>query len=282
VFPSSFAYHRVASVTEAVSLLDSEPDAKILAGGHSLIPAMKLRLAMPESLVDIGRIPELREISMTDEARIGVMATYDAIRANDPLSTAFPILAEAINVVGDQQVRARGTLGGSIAHADPAADLTAVFLALNGRVKATSSSGEREIPADEFFIDLWTTALEPNEVMTEVILPLPSAGTGMAYEKHSHPASGYAVVGVAAVVLIEDGVVADLRIVITGATSKPTRATAAEDVIRGKAIVPDHIAAAARIAADGLEVNGDPYASEAYRSHLITVLVRRALERATA
>jgi carbon-monoxide dehydrogenase medium subunit len=282
VFPSSFAYHRVASVTEAVSLLDSEPDAKILAGGHSLIPAMKLRLAMPESLVDIGRIPELREISMADEARIGAMATYDAIRANDPLSTAFPILAEAINVVGDQQVRARGTLGGSIAHADPAADLTAVFLALNGRVKATSSSGEREIPADEFFIDLWTTALEPNEVMTEVILPLPSAGTGMAYEKHSHPASGYAVVGVAAVVLIEDGVVADLRIVITGATSKPTRATAAEDVIRGKAIVPEHIAAAARIAADGLEVNGDPYASEAYRSHLITVLVRRALERATA
>jgi aerobic carbon-monoxide dehydrogenase medium subunit len=282
VFPASFAYHRASSVSEAVSLLKSDPEAKILAGGHSLIPAMKLRLATPGALVDIGRIPELRGISVSDEAHIGAMVTYDAIRAHRQLGEAFPILAEAINVIGDQQVRARGTLGGSIAHADPAADLTAVFLALNGRVKATSSTGEREIPADDLFVDLWTTSLEPQEVITEVILPLPASGTGMAYEKHSHPASGYAVVGVAVTVPIEGGIVASPRIVITGATSKPTRASAAEDALSGQALSEEAITAAADLAASGLEVNGDPYASEAYRTHLIKVLVRRALERALA
>jgi len=192
---------------------------------------------------------------------------------------AFPILVEAINVVGDQQVRARGTLGGSLAHADPAADLTAVFLALNGRIRATSPSGEREIAADDLFVDLWTTSLEPNEVVTEVILPLPAAGTRMAYEKHAHPASGYAVVGVAVALAVEDGVVANPRIVITGATSKPTRASAAEAALAGKALDAESIGAAAAQAAVGLEINGDPYASEAYRAHLISVLVRRALER---
>ncbi|HVL24488.1 MAG TPA: xanthine dehydrogenase family protein subunit M [Thermomicrobiales bacterium] len=279
MFPSSFSYHRAGSVAEAVSLLAANPDAKILAGGHSLIPAMKLRLAAPESLVDIGRIAELRGIAVADEAHIGATATYDAIRSHAQLRDAFPILVEAINVVGDQQVRARGTLGGSLAHADPAADLTAVFLALNGRIRATSPSGEREIAADDLFVDLWTTSLEPNEVVTEVILPLPAAGTRMAYEKHAHPASGYAVVGVAVALAVEDGVVANPRIVITGATSKPTRASAAEAALAGKALDAESIGAAAAQAAVGLEINGDPYASEAYRAHLISVLVRRALER---
>lgn len=279
MFPSSFSYHRAGSVAEAVSLLEANPDAKILAGGHSLIPAMKLRLAAPESLVDIGRIAELRGIAVADEAHIGATATYDAIRSHGELRDAFPILVEAINVVGDQQVRARGTLGGSLAHADPASDLTAVFLALNGRIRATSPSGEREIAADDLFVDLWTTSLEPNEVATEVILPLPAAGTRMAYEKHAHPASGYAVVGVAVALAVEDGVVANPRIVITGATSKPTRASAAEAALAGKALDAESIGAAAAQAAEGLEINGDPYASEAYRAHLISVLVRRALER---
>ena len=279
MFPSAFAYHRAASLDEAVSLLGQSDDAKILAGGHSLIPAMKLRLAAPGTLIDIGRIPALREIQVGDEARIGAMATYDAIRDHGGLASAFPILAEAISVIGDQQVRARGTFGGSLAHADPAADLTAVFLALNGRVKAVSVDGERVIPGDELFVDLWTTVLEPNEIITEVILPLPAAGTRMAYLKHAHPASGYAVVGVAVLLPIADGVVRSPRVAITGATSKATRATPVEQALEGQALGAATIAAAAAGAADGLEINGDAYASEDFRAHLVSVMVRRALER---
>jgi carbon-monoxide dehydrogenase medium subunit len=282
VFPSAFAYHRAASLDEAVSLLAQSDDAKILAGGHSLIPAMKLRLAAPATLVDISHIDGLNAIQVGDEARIGAMATYNAVRDHEQLAAAFPILAEAINVVGDQQVRARGTLAGSIAHADPAADLTAVFLALNGRVKAVSVSGEREIAADDLFVDLWTTSLEPNEVIREVVLPLPSGGTRMAYVKHAHPASGYAVVGVAAVLPIQGGTVTGPRIVITGATSKPSRATGVEQALDGKALDDASISEAAAVAVEGLEINGDTYAPEDYRAHLVKVMVRQALERAAS
>jgi carbon-monoxide dehydrogenase medium subunit len=282
VFPSAFAYHRAASLDEAVSLLAQSDDAKILAGGHSLIPAMKLRLAAPATLVDISHIDGLNAIQVGDEARIGAMATYNAVRDHEQLAAAFPILAEAINVVGDQQVRARGTLAGSIAHADPAADLTAVFLALNGRVKAVSVSGEREVAADDLFVDLWTTSLEPNEVISEVVLPLPSGGTRMAYVKHAHPASGYAVVGVAAVLPIQGGTVTGPRIVITGATSKPSRATGVEQALDGKAVDDASISEAAAMAVEGLEINGDTYAPEDYRAHLVKVMVRQALERAAS
>lgn len=279
MFPTAFSYHRAASLEDALAVLGQADDAKILAGGHSLIPAMKLRLAAPGTLVDIGRIPALREISVNDEARIGAMATYNAIRDHETLAAAFPILGEAINVLGDQQVRARGTLGGSLAHADPAADLTAVFLALGGRVKAVSASGEREIAADDLFVDLWTTALEPSEIITEVILPMPAEGARMAYLKHAHPASGYAVVGVAAVAPVVDGVVRSPRIAVTGATSKPTRAAAVEQALDGQALDAARIDAAVSQAAEGLEINGDAYASEAFRAHLVGVMVRRALER---
>lgn len=279
MFPSAFAYHRAASLDEAVSLLAQSEDAKILAGGHSLIPAMKLRLAAPATLVDISRIDGLKRIELDDEAHIGAMATYNDVRDHEQLAAAFPILAEAINVVGDQQVRARGTLAGSIAHADPAADLTAVFVALNGRVRAVSASGEREIAADDLFVDLWTTSLEPNEVISEVLFPLPAEGTRMAYVKHAHPASGYAVVGVAAVLRVADTTVSAPRIVITGATSTPTRATAVEQALIGKTLDAASIGEAAARATEGLEINGDTYAPEDYRAHLTRVMVRRALER---
>lgn len=282
VFPTPFNYHRADSVSDAVAALEQNPDAKILAGGHSLIPAMKLRLAAPDALVDISRIAALREIRLDDEIHVGAMVTYDEIRDHTEIAALLPIFPEAINVVGDQQVRARGTLGGSIAHADPAADLTAVFEALNGRVKVTGPSGEREIAAEDVFLDLWTTSLEPNEVLTDIIIPRPVAGTRMAYAKHSHPASGYAVVGVAVVLPLSNGTVSDARIVITGATSKPTRAKGAEVILNGQQPSVTSIANAASAASEGLEINGDNYASVEYREHLVGVMTRRALERAVS
>lgn len=280
MFPASFAYERADSVASAVRLLEQHEDAKILAGGHSLIPAMKLRLATPAMLVDISKLAELKDITIGDEIRIGAMATYDQIRDHQELTALLPVLGEAINVVGDQQVRARGTFGGAIAHADPAADLPAVFEALGGRVKVVGPNGEREIPAEEFFVDLWTTTLEPTEVLTEVIIPKPAAGTLMAYAKHAHPASGYAVAGVAVALPMMDKVVGDAKVVVTGATSKPTRATAAEHALNGAVLDAERMASAAALAADGLDINGDTYASADFRAHLVRVMTRRAMEHA--
>ncbi|MBA2468030.1 MAG: xanthine dehydrogenase family protein subunit M [Chloroflexia bacterium] len=281
MFPTSFEYHRATSVAEAVAMLGEHPDAKILAGGHSLIPAMKLRLAAPAMLVDLTRVAELKGVTLGDGvATIGAMTTYDELRFAEGIADAFPAIPEAINVIGDQQVRAHGTIGGALAHNDPAADLTAVFLALGGRVEVAGSSGPRTIDGEDLFVDLWTTSLEPDDIITRVILPLAADGARSAYRKHAHPASGYAVVGVAVAIEAAGGVVSKASIVVTGATSKPTHAAAAEAALAGKAFDADSLAAAVSIAADGLEINGDPYASEEYRSQLIKVLTRRALEAA--
>lgn len=278
MFASSFAYHRAESVADAAARLEANPDAKILSGGHSLIPAMKLRLAMPGELVDISKLDELKSITVGDEVHIGAGVAYRDIAAHAEIAEIFPIFAAAIDKIGDLQVRARGTFGGAVAHADPAADLTAVFVALNGRAKLVSSSGEREVPADEFFLDLWTTAMEPNEVLTEIILPRPAEGSRMTYVKHSHPASGYAVVGIAAVATLDNGSVQDARVVVTGATSRPEHLTALEDAVRGSSLDAETIASAASHAADGVDVNGDTYADEEYRAQLMRVLARQALE----
>lgn len=282
MFPTSFTYERPTSVVEAIAMLERHEDAKILAGGHSLIPAMKLRLAAPEVLVDISRLDELKQINVADEIHIGALATYNQIRDHAELTDELPILADAINVIGDQQVRARGTLGGCIAHADPAADLTAVFEALNGRVKVSGPSGDREIDAETLFVDLWTTTIEPNEVLTDVIIPRPTEGSRMAYAKHGHPASGYAVVGVAVVLPMAHGEVTDARVVLTGATSKPTRLTSVEDALNGTSLNADAISKACSAAAEGLDINGDTYASEEFRAHLIEVIARQALEHASS
>ena len=282
MFPAPFAYERADSVAGAVRLLEQHEDAKILAGGHSLIPAMKLRLATPAMLVDISKLAELKDITIADEIRIGAMATYNQIRDHRELKALLPVLGEAINVLGDQQVRARGTFGGAIAHADPAADLPAVFEALRGRVKVVGPNGEREIPAEDFFVDLWTTTLEPTEVLTDIIIPKPADGTLMAYAKHAHPASGYAVAGVAVALPVTDETVHDARIVITGAAAKPTRAIAAENALNGKTLDADVLATAAALASDGLDINGDTYASVDFRSHLVRVMARRSLEHAAS
>lgn len=281
MFPSQFAYHRPATVDEAVQLLQQDPDAKILAGGHSLLPAMKLRLAAPSALVDLNQIDSLRQIAVNGNVRIGAMATYEQMYEAADLQQVLPILKETIYQLGDRQVQARGTFGGSLAHSDPSADLTAVALALDAAVTAVGPNGKRTIPVGELFVDLFTTSLAADEVITEIQIPRPAARTGMAYLKHRHPASGYAVVGVAAVVALgDDGNVTAARIAVTGATSKAERATAAENALAGKPLTADNIARAAALAADGLDLNGDHYASADYRRHLITVYAKRALERA--
>lgn len=283
MFPSQFAYHRPGSVEEAVQLLQQDPDAKILAGGHSLLPAMKLRLAAPSALIDLNRIDSLRAIKTNGDIRIGAMATYEQLYEADALRGVLPILRETIYQLGDRQVQARGTLGGSLAHSDPAADLTAVVLALGGSVTAVGPNGSRAIPVDELFVDLFTTTLAPDEVLTEVRIPRPTGRTGMAYIKHRHPASGYAVVGVAGVVTLgDDGNVSSARIAVTGATTKAERAMAAEQALVGQPLNEETIARAAAVVTEGLDLNGDHYASADYRRHLVSVYAKRALQQAAS
>ena len=280
MYPSQFEYIKPSSVQEAVSLLASNPDAKLLAGGHSLIPAMKLRLSAPSAVVDLGGVSGLNTISVGNGATIGALTTYRQLLDSAELKGPFPIIAETANKVGDPHVRNRGTLGGSLAHSDPAADFTAVMLALDASVKAIGSGGERTIALDDLFVDLFTTSLEPDEIITSISIPADSAGAGQAYEKHAHPASGYAVVGVAAVLKVSGGTIQSARVAVTGAPSKATRATATEQALAGTAVNAESIAAAAALAADGLELNGDTYASAEYRGHLVRVLAKRAITRA--
>lgn len=284
MYPNQFAYHRPTSVQEAVRLLGADPEAKVMAGGHSLLPAMKLRLANPSAIVDIGRIGGLRGITVKGDGSviIGALTTYQDLLDSTELRQSYPIVAETANVVGDPQVRVRGTIGGSLAHADPAADFTAVMLALNCEVTAAGPNGESQIGIDDLFVGLLTTSLNADEIITAIRLPS-AAGrkVGQAYEKHAHPASGYAVVGVAAVLDLDGGTIRSARIAVTGAPDKATRATAAEQALAGKPATADAIAQAAAQATQGLgELNGDTYASAEYRGHLVRVLTRRALTRA--
>lgn len=271
MIPVAFSYHKAASLEDAIARIVENPEAKILAGGHSLVPAMKLRLAAPNELVDITGLDELKTVTIGDAIEIGGLVTYREIAANKELISLCPILAEAIEHLGDRQVRARGTFGGSIAHADPAADLTAVLLALGGEVHAKGPNGERSIPVEEYFVDLWTTDLEPEEILTSITIPVPADGSRMTYVKHRHPASGYAVVGIAAVVSDEK-----VAVTITGATSKPEHLTGVEAAIAG-GINDESIAAAVSNATEGVVINGDLYADEEFRSQLVGQMVKKAL-----
>ncbi len=201
MFPSKFDYHRPSSVQEAVQILSDNPDAKVLAGGHSLIPVMKLRLATPSALIDIGRIDALKGISRANGSlRIGACVTYNEIANSGVVQDAAPLLAEAAGQIGDRQVRYRGTIGGNLSHADPASDLPAAALALGATLHVSGPNGSRSVSASEFFVDLMMTSLQADEILTEVEISAASAGTGSAYVKFEHPASGYALCGAAAVV----------------------------------------------------------------------------------
>ena len=283
MFPAEFDYQRPGSVAEAVALLaQHDGEAKVLAGGHSLLPLLKLRLAQPALLVDISRIPELSGIKEANGGlRIGAMTTETTIQDSDLVKRLVPLLAETASHVGDQQVRNRGTIGGSLAHGDPGADMPAAFLALNGRVTVVGKNGERTIAGADLFVDMLTTSLEPDEVLTIVQIPALPARTGTAYEKFANAASGYAIAGVAAVITLDaQGVCADARIAITGAGNKATRATAVEGALRGKRLDDAAVTAAAEYAADGLSLISDLHADETYRAHLARVCTRRAVQRA--
>lgn len=271
MIPVAFSYHRATSVDDAIARISSNPDAKLLGGGHSLVPAMKLRLSAPSELVDITGIEELKHIEIGDTIKIGALVTYNDLHDCDTLAEIAPIFRMTIPHLGDQQVRARGTFGGSIAHADPAADLTAVLLALGGTIHVQGPAGSRSIPVEEYFLDLWTTALAPDELLTSVEIPLPSTSARMTYVKHRHPASGYAVVGVAAVV--DDH---GARVTITGATSRPEHMTGVEDAI-SSGINAESMSQAYDRATEGLEINGDLYADVEFRTHLVAEYVKTAL-----
>jgi carbon-monoxide dehydrogenase medium subunit len=282
--PAAFAYHRPASVAEAVELLTSLDDARPLAGGHSLLPAMKLRLSMPAALVDIGRIPELDRIERDgDGLRIGALATHTTVATSDIVEGVCPVLAETAAQIGDRQVRNRGTIGGSLAHADPGADYPTVIVALGGTITAAGSGGTREIPAGEFFTGLFTTTLRPEELLTSVSVPGTGAGTGAAYVKHKHPASGYAVAAAAAVVTLDSGTCTAANLVVGGVTGVPVGAESASSVLVGSSGSADAIAAAAAEVPAALgNALGDGYASAEYRTHLASVLAKRALTTAFA
>lgn len=279
-----FDHQRPLTVEEAVALLGRAKDAKVLAGGHSLIPLMKLGLAQPAMLVDIGRIAALREIRATDgEVAVGALATHQQVAEHETLRERLAALAEAAGSVGDLQVRARGTIGGSLAHADPAADEPAPTLAFEATLRAVGPKGDRRIAARDFFKGTFETALAPDEILVEIRFPLPPARTGSAYEKSPHPASRFAVVGVAAVVTLgTDGTVGRAAVAVTGASATPFRAAAAERALQGTKADAAAIAKAATQAAERVTALSDLAASSEFRRHLITVHARRAIERAVA
>jgi carbon-monoxide dehydrogenase medium subunit len=279
VIPAEFDYTAPASLEEAIRLLgEGGEDAKLIAGGHSLLPLMKLRLAAPTLLVDLRKVPGLSGIERQNGGfRIGAMTRHAELQDRSELG----VVATAAGSVADQQVRNRGTIGGSLAHGDPASDLPAVVLALDGTVTAQGPSGEREIAASDLFQDYLTTALEPTEVVTRINLPAMD-GYGFGYEKFVRRAEDWAMVGVCAVVKSNSGTCEDVRVGLTHMGSTPLRATAVENALRGQSLSPESIAAAAQHAADGTDPPGDLNATPEYKQHLARVLTRRAIEAAVA
>ncbi len=285
MIPAPFEYHLARTVEEALRLLDRHGDeAKLLAGGHSLLPMMKLRLAAPRYVIDIGRLRGLNYIREANgHIAIGAMTTHAELADSPLVRLKCPLLAETAEEIGDIQVRNRGTLGGSLAHADPAADYPAAVLALDAEMIATSSAGTRGIRAGEFFVDLLTTQLRPGEILTEVRVPAAGARSGGAYCKLPQPASGFALCGVAACVTLNArGAIERAAVGVTGVGAKAYRATAVEKALAGKKPSAKEIAEAARLAARGVELLSDLHASSEYRKEMAAVFTRRALEAAAA
>jgi carbon-monoxide dehydrogenase medium subunit len=278
MIPTAFDYQRATSVDDAIAKLGAE-GAKLLAGGHSLIPLMKLRLSEPQTLVDISRIKELAGIRSAGSAiEIGAGTTHHEVATSGLLRDACPMLAETAADIGDPQVRNRGTLGGSLAHADPAADYPAAMLALDADIQIRSANGSRSVKASDFFIDLFTVDLQPGEIITAVrFMPTRAA----AYAKLHQRASHFAIVGVAAALSVSGGNIASARVGLTGALSHAVRLTGVEDALTGKPASAGTIASASASAgADLADINSDIHASADYRRAMIAVFTRRALEKA--
>ncbi len=279
----NFEYVVPTSLGEAVNLLQKHAGrAKILAGGHSLIPMMKLRLAAPEYLIDIGRIPELSYIKEdSGKIRIGALTTHYAIETSDLIRRRLPALADAAGLIGDVQVRNKGTIGGSLAHADPAADYPASILAFDATIVTLGPKGERQIPASKFFVDMLTTALEQNEIVREIQVPVRGGKTGSAYLKMAQKASGFAICGAAAVVeLGTSGVFSNVAIGITGIGNHAFRAANTEAALQSQKPAADVLKKACESASDGVLALDDIHASAEYRLDLARVYARRALQAA--
>lgn len=279
MIPATFDYFRPKTLDEAAALLAQHgEDAKLLAGGHSLLPSMKLRLAQPRVVIDLGRIPGLNSIrESSGKIVVGAMTTHREIELSSLLAEKCPLLPEVATQIGDVQVRNRGTIGGSLAHADPAADWPAAILALEAEMVVFNRGGERRIAAEEFFVDLFQTAIQPDEILVGIRFPVTSRA--VPYSKSAQKASGFAIAGAAVVVHARNRAV---RIGITGVSARPYRASATEKGLKGKPLTQEAISAAAVSAADGIDPLNDIHASNEYRRHLALVNTLRALELAAS
>lgn len=279
MIPGSFEYHSPATLKEAIDLLQSREDVKILAGGQSLVPLMKLRLAKPAHLIDLSRIPDLSFIREQGQSiTIGAMTTYAQIEESPLLLRRCPLLPQTASLVGDVQVRNQGTLGGSLAHADPAGDMPAAILALGADIKAVGPKGERTIKAEDFFLGLLMSALEPDEILAEIAIPIVERGK-TAYLKAAQRASGFAVVGIAVFLRLDSaGACQDIRIGVTGVGDKVYRAESVEKQLLGKKLEAGLVQKAAADVTRGVDVIEDVNGSKEYRSHLASVYTVRAIE----
>lgn len=286
MYAPQFDYHRADSVSQAVQMLGRDPDAKLLAGGHSLIPILKLRLAAPSAVIDIGRIEALKGVSENDGTlRIGSLTTHAEIASSDLLRAKAAGLSGAAGVIGDPAVRNRGTIGGNVAHADPASDLPAVLSCLGASFVIEGPRGARSETASRFFQGLMTTSLRDDEVLTAIEVPASGNGEGSAYVKFAHPASRYAVVGAAAKVSVRDGACAEASVALSGLMPTPVRALGVEQALAGKPLTDSELLKACSLTAGCLpddEVLGDVFASAEYRRSVAAVWVRRALAAAAA
>ena len=285
MYSAEFDYHRAGSIRAALELMASNPGAKLLAGGHSLLPLLKLRLAMPTAVIDIGRIPELRGIAVSDRTlRIGALTTHAELAASADVRRSAHALAEAAGQVGDPAVRNRGTIGGNIAHADPASDLPTVLVALGAHIEVVGPRGQRTLAAGHFFTGIMTTALGEDEIVASVVVPAAAPGEGSAYAKFHHPASRYAVVGAAALVIVKQGTCSAVSAALGGLLPHARRLPSVERALTGQPANETAIAAAASRAVDdvGDQANGDLFASAEYRKAMAPVYVKRAVLAAVA
>ena len=285
MYAPEFDYYRAGSVAEAADLLKNHPGAKLLAGGHSLIPLLKLRLAAPPALIDIGRIEDLRGVTVNGHTvRIGALTTHADLAASKTLQEQCPALSEAARQIGDPAVRNRGTIGGNVAHADPASDLPTALMAVGATFTIAGADGTRTVGAGDFFKGMMATAIGEHDLLVAIEVPSKAAGQGMAYVKFVHPASRYAVIGVAAVVTLSGGACAAAQVALGGLVAKPTRATAVEQVLAGQVLSAETITRAATLLSQdlGRDTLGDLYASAEYRKAVAPVWVKRALAAAAA
>jgi carbon-monoxide dehydrogenase medium subunit len=279
MIPAAFDYARPTTIDEALQAVASGgEDVKIMAGGQSLIPVMRLRLAAPETVVDLTKVAELRGVREEEDAIvIGAMTTHSDVLADPLIARYAPLIAEATGTVADRQVRHRGTFGGALAHADPAGDLPAVALALDAEFVIAGLQGRRTVPAAEFFVDYLTTALEEGELLVEIRVPKLQGTWGMHYEKFNRVAQAWSIVAVAAAVRREEGRIAEARVALTNMGPTPVRASGVEAALVGVEATREAVAAAAEHAAEGTSPSSDLNAQADYRQHLATVLTRRAV-----